>query len=193
MLELWIFLLGVAAAVGTLLVFTNPLGKVLYLDKLEGMTMREFFLTVNDWIEDSDDNQMIWTFVRIGCSAVALMLLHLVYDFIFEPLVAVLALVFSLGNPNLAYVALAISAFGFLRGVATFLKHLFKKKDEGNSKEPDPKISIENGKVTGVPEEVLTTRFNFGNPLVRWGKRMFWALPTLYMWYVFYILVSAIR
>lgn len=85
----------------------------------------------------------------------------LVYGFVIEPLVAILALVYGLGYRPLAVLMIAILAFAITRFF--YDMRVTRKRN----------ITI-----------------SLGNRYWYWAKRVFFALPTFYLWYLFLVVVG---
>lgn len=167
------FLLFIAAFVGTVMFITNPLQKL--TKQMSGKKKSE----IEADIMESDKTAEI---VVSSCGFIFLILL---YNFIIEPLAVISALINKIGYQPIAYLMLAIIALGWIQSAYSITKNKTNKpqctvvtsdgkKVEGTIVETDEKIKIK-------------------HPFWLFVKRIFFFLPTLYLWYLFLVLIGVIN
>lgn len=169
------FALGVTAFLATLATLFNPMYGA--LKALEGKRMSDF----EQMIKNATADQWVSGCLRYGCFFVLALLL----TFVLEPLFVVGALANKIGNPLLGYAALTIVGLGWFDAVRTWRNNKPKKSSVGAVVTPSGE-RVE-GKVE-IDEEI---------PRANWPKlyfrRVLFALPVLYLWYVFFVSIGVLK
>lgn len=175
MLTIGTFLLLVSAIVGTFMIFKNPLADLVnhYNGRLQSEVSRE--------IEYSIKEQPTSVVFAKGCKYALYILVGLFYGLVVEPMAVIFALVNDVGNPYIAYGMGVIVATYWIR---TFLPK--KKKDDSKAL-----VVTEDGRqIIGqvVKKDEVIKISTTGYML----QRIIYALPTLYLWYLFFHLMGFI-
>lgn len=89
------------------------------------------------------------------------------YEFVVDPLAVIIALTGKIGNQAIAYVVLAIIGIAWFNRVRALLR---------SKKKVDPEEEIK------IP----------GNRVVRFLERLFFSLPELYLWYLFFVVIGVL-
>jgi hypothetical protein len=113
------FLLVVAAFIGTLMLITDPIQKLMKWER--GKKKSELETEAKSWIDEHDVSDVIGK----GCGFIFFILLSLLYTFVIEPLAVLSALVNKIGYQPVAYVMLAIVALSWLRRTRVFTNKEF--------------------------------------------------------------------
>ena len=168
-----IFILVVAAFFGTVMFITDPRQKLLKWSK--GKKQSQMTAEAEKaWDENAGD------LVLKGCGYVLYLFFSFVLGNIVEPLAVIAALTGKIGFQPLAYAMLAIIAIKWLWAAKVLLTS--KKKSVATVQTPDG----EKIKGTVVSDEVI----KLGNPVWSFAKRFFFFLPTLYLWYMFLVVIG---
>jgi len=170
------FLLFIAAFVGTVMFITNPLQKL--TKQMRGKKKSEIKADIDQLLMESDK---IVEIVAKGCGFIFLILL---YNFIIEPLAVISALVNKIGYQPIAYLMLAIIALGWIQFAYAITKNKTNKPQFTVVTTNDQKVEA----VIETDEEI-----KIGHPFWLFVKRIFFSLPTLYLWYLFLVLIGVIN
>lgn len=170
------FLLVIAALIGTAMFFTDPLHKL--QNQLRGKRQSEVEAEMQEMFDTESDEGF-----QRGCTIIVALLVALLYTFLIEPIAVISALINNVGYQPVAYAMLAIVAIGWFVFIRAFTKGFSKK----NSKAVI--VDGEGKRIEGTIE--IDEEFNVGNPTVVALRRIFFALPTFYLWYLFYAIVTA--
>jgi len=169
------FLLLVAAFIGTVMFFVNPGEK--FVKWAEGKKVSEAKAELDDKIEND-----FGSVVLKGCGAVFFLLISLAYSFVIEPLAIIAALINKVGYMPIAYAMLVIVGLSWIMLARALMR---------NGKTQKSTVITEGGdQVDGILDEEMTLG---GNPVWRGVKRVFYSLPTWYLWYLFFISIGAIQ
>ncbi len=171
------FLLLAFAFIGTLLLIFNPLRAL--AAAMEGKNSAQIKQDMEDWLAKNKGKV-----VGKGCSVLFNYLLALVYGFIIEPVAALIAIIREIGNQPLAYAMLAILFWTWIEFVLAFKK-----------KKPQPtKITAITPDGTRIEGEIekIDEPFTIGNPFIINTKRVIYALPTMYLWYLFLVSIRVL-
>ncbi len=174
------YLLVFAALIGTLLFIYNP---GIALEKwAKGKKSSDLGNTLEKNIEENPLGV-----VGTGCLWLFHTLLGLLYSFAVEPIAIIAALINKLGFLPIAYAMLAIVAINWVYSVKIF-SGAFK-----GAKKPQGAVVTKDGKkVEGTVVEV-DEELKIGNPVWNWVKRIFFFLPDLYLWYLFFVVIGVIK
>lgn len=200
-----VFLLAVLAFVGTILVFNNPLTKIYnsVLGDRKEMSQTEFQKGVEKlgekWSEEGNRAE--------GCSFLLFLLLSLLYSFIIEPIYVIHALVNNIGYQPIGYAMLGIIAISWIIFVKEIKKmNKIKRKEEEKRKRIDNLLAkYENAlqeenleeasninKQLFMEEAALEKKIKLPNPVSRRIRQLFFGLPTLYLWYLFLVVINVL-
>lgn len=171
-----VFLLALAAFIGTVSIFVSPLDR--FKKWAKGRKKSELQKEINDKMEEADDGELLGKLLVWGAGCCIYFLLGVIYSFIIEPLVVIFAITNKIGYQPVAFVMLGIVALSWILIIRTFL----------TSKETETKVTVE----TGTGEQIKGIlvdhdEIDFGNPIWNGLNRIFFNLPTLYMWYLFLV------
>lgn len=173
------FLLAIAAFVGTVLFFVNPAVK---MEKwARGKKTSDLKAAVNDKLENDPG-----TTILQGCGFLIFVLIGLSYTFVVEPIAVITALINKIGYLPLAYAMLVIVGLSWIKLARPFMS---------NNKKTAPKGTVitERGqKVEGTVIEV-DEELKLGNPFLNMISRLFYFLPDLYLWYMFFVVIGALK
>lgn len=173
------FLLVVAAFVGTVMLFANPGPK---LEKwLRGKKTSELEAEAKAWVDTNDTSEI----VAKGCGFIFFVLLSISYTFVVEPLAIIAALVNKIGYQPFAYAMLAIVALSWMQFSRSILSIKKKPAAKGTVVTEDGK-KIE-GTVINVDEEI-----KLNHPAWLSINRVFFSLPTIYLWYLFLVIIGVL-
>lgn len=169
-----IFILGGTAFVATLDTLFNPVYGD--LKALEGKKQSE----VGQMLKNATTEQWISGCLRYGC----LWLLAMLLGFVLEPYFIIAALTTHTGNATVGYVALVIVAFGWIDFVR-IMRRTSKKPTSAKV------VTADGHRVEGMVAEIDEEL-----PKVNWFtlnvRRVFYALPVVYLWYIFFVLLGAL-
>jgi hypothetical protein len=176
------FFLAVAAFIGTVLFFTNPLGKI--ASWMRGKKKSEVNAEIKSWFENREPSEVV---TKAGGFALFI-LLDILLSYLVEPVAVIFALVNKIGFQPLAVAMLVVIAIAWVRGVQSAMtlisqRSVQKKRTvvteggeqvEGTLVEDDEKIKIHHPLISSV--------FHF-----------FFTLPTFYLWYLFLIAIGVLK
>jgi hypothetical protein len=161
MSTLGLFLLAVAAFVGALMIVIDPTPKMQRW--MRGRTVESFKGDLRDLVDAQDAQDIgFYLFVLLIFLPIALL-----YTLIVEPIYICYALVNNIGYQPLAYAMLGITLISWI----DFARAFFSKQ---------PKKDLE-----GIEDQ----KIDLPNPVWAFVKRFFFALPTLYLTYLFIVMV----
>jgi hypothetical protein len=178
-----VFLLAVAAIVGTLMVILNPIRRVAI--QFDGKPLSAIEAAANDYTEKTPKGQQLSDVTKWGC----FIFLALVFNWIIEPVFVLSALSGQIGNQTIAYGVLAVVGTKWMSSIYSIF---FKKKKTEKAQAGLMTVVTADGRpvegtLVGVDEEI-----RLGNPIVRNAKIAFFALPTLYLWYLFAVSIHVV-
>ncbi|OGD79552.1 hypothetical protein A2368_02325 [Candidatus Collierbacteria bacterium RIFOXYB1_FULL_49_13] len=196
------FMLGVFAIVDTLLVLrTGSIRKA-----MDGKTESQVHAAAKRAFEENDLARLAQG-VGGGC----VVLLALIFTYMIEPIAALTALTGDLGNQAFAGLALAITVVAGASFVFDSRKRLKKLAEtKRNMKVAIDGDEVREGKYEGgfivagekvkiktiegeVIEGILIKEdevYTFGNPTVRKLRDVFFAIPTVFLWYLLVVVIT---
>jgi hypothetical protein len=175
------FLLAVAAFIGTVMLITDPTQKM--MKWMRGKRKGEVEAEAKAWVEEQEAGKVIGK----GCGFLFFILLALLYTYVVEPVAVISALVNKIGYQPVAYVMLAIVAVSWVSSARAFMK--------GKS---STETQVEGVVVTEAGQQVKGTvietdeKIELPHPLWLRARRVFFALPTLYLWYLFLVAIGVL-
>lgn len=172
------FLLAVAAFIGTLMLITDPTQK--FIKWARGKKKSEIEAEAKSWVDEHNTSDVIGK----GCGFIFFILLSLLYVFVVEPLAVLSALVNKIGYQPVAYVMLAIVALSWLQFTRVFTSR--------KSRQPKRTVITQDGnRVEGTVIET-DEEIKLPNPTWAFVRRVFFSLPTLYLWYLFMVVIGVL-
>lgn len=167
------FLLAIAAFIGTLMIITSPIQRMMKWAR--GKKKSELEAEVKSWVADHDASEVIGK----GCGFVFFFFLSIFYAFVVEPLAVISALVNDIGYQPLAYVMLAIVALSWLQFARAFTIN--------KSRIPKETSVTTDGQLVEAEEEIKL-------PSPSWVlvRRVLFSLPTLYLWYLLLVVIGVL-
>lgn len=171
MSTIYTFLLAVSACIGTVMLLADPLRNL--EKKMRGKRKSEFRIEIRENLSK-------------GFGYCLFILLSLLYTLMVHPIAVISALVNKIGNQPFAYVMLCIVAFAWVERVRTFMP---KNNNTANS---GTVLTSRGDKVEGVIVN-LDEEIKLGNPNWNLIKRVFFALSTIYLWYLFLVVIGVLK
>ena len=173
------FLLAVAGFIGTLMLINDPTQKLMKWAR--GKKESELKAQAKSWVDEHDASEVVGK----GCGFIFFIFLSLLYKFVVMPLAVLSALVNKIGYQPVAYVMLAIVALSWL---LSWLQFARTKK----SSQPTGVVAMQEGKrVEGVAVQT-DEEIKLPNPSWTFVRRVFFSLPTLYLWYLFLVVIGVL-
>lgn len=130
-----------------------------------------------------------------GCSLTGFYLLALAFTFVIEPIAIISALTGKIGYQPFAWLCLGIEAIAWIITIRSFRK-MSKTLAESAAKaakkeDSQPETGIEiiepDGTVVIANGEVVDKEIEMPHPAVLLARKAFFALPTMFLWYLFAI------
>ncbi len=173
------FLLAFFAFIGTMMIINDPSVKLMNWSRGKSRSVIE--AESKAWVEKNGVSRMI----ALGCGYVFYLIVAILYTFVVEPVAIVGAILNQVGNQPLAYVMLAIAGYAWIRSALGF-----KKMDlQGGQKKTV--VTTEDGdEIEGV---VINETINIPDANSVMLRRLFFALPTFYLWYLFAIQIGILN
>jgi len=170
------FFLAFFAFVGTMMLISDPTQKLIGWSR--GKTSSQIEEDTKAWFEENGVGKAI----SLGCGFALFLIVSILYTFVVEPIAVLNAVTHKIGNQPLAYAMLAIVAYSWVKS-AWGLKNI--------KKNPGQKVAVitteEGEKIEGI---VMDTVVDLPDPTILMFRRAFFALPTLYLWYLFLIAIG---
>ena len=160
----WTFLLFVAAFVGTTKLLGSPIKKL--VSWANGKRKKEIDEDVEEWIEEKGTGAALVT----GCGFLLYLLVSVFYTFVVEPAFVIAAIINHLGNLYIAYAMLAIVAVSWILSIKSIklASQVSVSEKEAN------------------PDEIVEINISFWSRI----QGLLFSLPTLYLWYVFFVVIG---
>lgn len=155
-----LFLLGVAAVLGTIMIIKNPFNE--YTEMARGKTKSE----LTEALQASGDGG------RKGCTFLVFLVLGLFYGFVVEPIAVLYALSNDIGSRMVGYLVLMIVAFWWIE--------ILRPK---SSVEKVKVVKVEGDILEWVEDE----KFIIPARPIMAIRQVIFSLPTLYLWYLFLV------
>jgi hypothetical protein len=186
------FLALVFATIGTMMLIADPAQKM--TKWANGKTESQLKQESEAYIKQ---NSVAGLFGQ-GCYWVFFYLVALCFTFIIEPIAIISALSGKIGFQPLAWACLIIEAISWvvvirgLRAVAKATAEANKKKEEKVQEtgidilDPTGTVVISNGQV--VDKEI-----KFPNPVWMFTRKVFFSIPTFFLWYLFAVGIGLVH
>lgn len=171
------YLLAVAVFIGTVILLASPIPK---LEKwMRGKKKSEIKAEIEAWYDKTDAGEILFK----GCGFVLYFSLSIFYAFVVEPLAVIVALINKIGYQPLAYAMLVIVALSWQQIARGILS---------NKKKPTAKAVVTTAGGEQIEGEVveLSEEIQLGHPAWIGFKRIFFSLPTFYLWYLFLVVIG---
>lgn len=170
------FILLVLAFWGTVMLFLNPLQ--IGFGWLNGKSQKDLVDDDGAPREDISSAKVLG-----GCGVLAVfVVLSMMYQFIFQPFTVILALTNSIGNQQLGYFMLGIVTFSWIKYIVAFASI----KKQSALKASSDGAPVEAELISPVSDKPFVLKQSGAQFL----KRVFYSLPTLYMWYLFLVVIK---
>ncbi len=173
-----VFLFVVVALVGTLAFFADPIGKLMSM--MDGKTVNQLTKETEAWLEGVS----LESIVGKGCGFVLFLLLSASYTLIVEPLAVIYAIVNKVGYQPLAY---AMGCVVVLEWIVSAL--IIRKRQKADKAKKATVVTKDGERVEGTVEVDLDAEIKLPHQFIYTVRRVFFSLPTFYLWYLFVVLV----
>lgn len=173
------FLLFVTAVVGTLLLIFSPIRRL--TKSMEGKTQSEINADLSSWLKSTSPS----SFAGKGCFIASSIALSLIYGFVIEPIAVLSAILREIGYQPLAYAMLLVVLVWWFETIKAFTH---RKKKEPEVEIIDSKGAITKGEIVNYEEP-----FSSGDPIKLKLRRIFYSLPTVYLWYMFLVAIRVLN